>query len=231
MENPQNTPEQVIIRISAELIISPEEAEDKTREVIKALGGLGIEATEIKVALNPEEKLDKSNEPTVYVEELLDFEDSPLKTRTLHVLKREGVRTLRDVMVVGREQIGFFRYLGDKSLDLIDEALHRRLGDEVIWQDNPGIRLAAQYFSSPDDVPLAALQDYFALSSTACMTVGEVLSLEEGELAERLVSYYGGPYQPQPKKAKEAKSVAQAFADRFRSARAELTGENNQDLL
>jgi hypothetical protein len=87
------------------------------------------------------------------------------RVRTQRRLAAENITTLRDLMVIGSVGTGERHQIAGDSLEMLDEALKRKLGADMEWPANPTATDAAQWCSRLDQVPTLALHWFRGIKS------------------------------------------------------------------
>jgi len=150
-----------------------------------------------------------------------------LNARVINALRREGIYTLRDVLVYGKSSIEDIRNMGAGSLNLIEECIKAQLGSDVTWLDEPTVQDIAKWCTNLSQVPSGILplrspwhEREFLIKSS----VQRLLTIPDDELA--LSVGRGEEWDDESKRkvpnpdyerATEVRAEAGNFADKFTS--------------
>ncbi len=164
-------------------------------------------------------------------------QDEAMANRTSRQLRLQKVHTLRDLLLLGKNEVKHMRNIGDRSLNLIDDSIHAELGDSVVWPDKKTIDLEtiAKLCTSLDQVPLSLVgirieaSNYLGKESEEFIYLRDVIDTPDEKLAyvmrdkDKLNQEEGGTERGAPNfvKADRVKTQAREVARRFASLRAE----------
>lgn len=97
------------------------------------------------------------------IEDLLNFYSTSsiaLTVRTTNCLKREGIASVRDLIIRGQDHTLDIRNLGVKALGALEETITAASGSELNWPKHTSLEHIAQFADKDTVIPLSIVLDY-----------------------------------------------------------------------
>lgn len=136
-------------------------------------------------------------------------------TRAENLLGNKDIYTVRDVLAVGRKEIGDIRNMGQLTVELIGEAL-TSLNRSIVWHNRPTMVDIVRICPNLSDVPSAAVG-----MELSHVSIEDLLTLPIDTLAECFKTSFSTKQQDH-ENAFMARNKARAFARRFHAQKLQV---------
>lgn len=147
-----------------------------------------------------------------------------LATHASNKLRREGLRTIRDVLVAGSDYVTDINDLGTKNIELVRSAIHA-IDPDLRWQAQPTMGDIVQFCPDLTRLPAFLLtQNYvfgtlLGIKEFTQYSIQDILEMSDDKLAYTiLVSKYGHEYAGSEEIA-YVRQKARVLAEDFTAAR------------